>query len=322
MSRRALGFLLVAGLLAATARPAAAQEHPNTARGFNAGFGGGDVDSVNPFNGNLVIHIPIGQAYKVNGHLGYQLSLIYNNNVWDYQKRDDMTTGQTYTQAIPNRTANAGLGWTVSLGRLNPPTSLDVDTSRPAYLSPDGALHTFYPTLHEGDATVSGVQFTRDGTYLRYKAATSEIEFPDGTVHHFNAAGFPDQIHDRFTNQGAFTNQIGIDYTNPSLWAISDGFRIQKVWFRNVLGFQVVDRIELTAFGTGIPATWKFRYNTDDAIPYQVIGCKNTDPLNPQTVPLLTQVLLPDGSTYKMAAADYGTQFNPPCDAGMLKGMT
>jgi RHS repeat-associated protein len=98
-------------------RRAAASEQ---ARGFNAatGFGGGDVDSINPFNGNLVIRIPIGQAYKVNGHLSYQLSLVYNNNVWDYQMRDDGTA--TYTQALPNRTSNAGLGWTVSLGRLNP----------------------------------------------------------------------------------------------------------------------------------------------------------------------------------------------------------
>ena len=315
MSRRAIFLVLLVFLLVGPLRPAAAQQHPNTARGFNAGFGGGDVDSVNPFNGNLVIHIPIGQAYKVNGHLGYQLGLIYNNNVWDYQMRDDGTT--TYTQAIPNRTANAGLGWTVSLGRLNPPTSTDVDTSRPVYLSPDGALHTFYPTLHEGEAAVAGVQYTRDGTYLRYKSATSEIELPDGTIHHFNATGFPDTIRDRFTNQ------ITVDYGNPNLWTISDGFRTQRVWFRTVLAKQVVDRVELSAFGTATPATWTFHYNTDDGIPYQVTGCRNTDPTTVNTaVPLLTQVLLPDGSTYKMAAADYSTQATSPCQAGMLKGMT
>jgi hypothetical protein len=150
MSRRALCLLPLLALLAGMAPPAAAQQHPNTARGFNAaaGFGGGDVDSVNPFNGNLVIRIPVGQPYKVNGSLSYQLNLVYNNNVWDYQEYDNGTA--TYTQAIPNRSANAGLGWMVSLGRLNPPTSTDVDSGKTVYMSPDGAFHTFYPTLHDG----------------------------------------------------------------------------------------------------------------------------------------------------------------------------
>ncbi len=322
MSRRALALTLpLLALLLGPVRPAAAQQHPNTARGFNAttGFGGADVDSVNPFNGNLVIRIPIGQAYKVNGHLSYQLSLVYNNNVWDYQMRDTGTA--TYTQALPNRTSNAGLGWTVSLGLLNPPTSTDVDSTRTVYLSPDGSLHTFYPTLHEGETGVSWIQYTRDGTYLRYNSIANQIEFPDGTIHHFNAAGYPDRISDRFTNQ------ITVDYTASNAWVISDGFRTQKVWFRTLpmIASQVVDRIELSSFGGGLPATWTFQYNSDTPgnPPFQVTGCRNTDSMTANTlVPLLTQVLLPDGSTYKMAAADYSTQSAPVCQVGMLTGMT
>jgi RHS repeat-associated protein len=317
VSRRAvlLSLLLLATL------PAVAQQHPNTARGFNGGFGAGDVDSVNPFNGNLVIRIPIGQGYHVNGNLSYQLGLVYNNNVWDYQQYDDGT--MTYTQALPNRTANAGLGWTVSLGRLNPPTSTDVDTTRTVYLSPDGSLHTFYPTLHEGETGVVAAQYTRDGTYLRYRPGSSEIDFPDGTIHRFRADGFPDQIRDRFGNQITIT--YGTETTSgKAYWTIFDGHRTQTVWFRTVqTGYpQQVDRIELAAFG-GATAKWSFLYNSDDSVPYTVTGCRNTDPAyTNKPVPLLTQVTLPDGSRYRMVAADYGTQTTSVCDAGMLKGIT
>lgn len=316
MSRRALRLPILLLLLAAL--PAAAQQHPNTARGFNAagGFGGGDLDSVNPFNGNLVIRLPVGPAYPVNGRLSYQLALTYNNNVWDYQQYDDGTT--TVTQAIPNRTSNAGLGWMLSLGRLNPPTGTDVDTTRTVYMSPDGALHTFYPTLHDSDPGVAGVQLTRDGTYLRYKVATAEVEFPDGTVHHFNASGFPDQIRDHFNNQ------VAINYSVANRWVLTDGHRTQTVYFRTDLpGYpQAVDHVDLSAFG-GATATWTFRYNQDDGSSFTVTGCRNTDPLYAnKPVPLLTQVILPDGSSYRMAVADYSTQMSPPCQAGMLKGMT
>lgn len=295
--------------------PSIAQQHPNTARGFgaNGSFNPGDLDSVNLFNGNLVIRIPIGQSYPVNGSLSYGLSLVYNNNVWDYQQ----VAEDPVVQALPNRASNAGLGWMVSLGRLNPASSTDFDTNRTAYMSPDGSLHTFYPTLHDGEAAVAGVQYTRDGSYLRFKSAGNEIELPDGTVHHFDPNGFPDQIRDRFNNQ------VNIDYSNASVWTISDGHRTQRIWFRSDLRpFKpVVDRVELAAFN-GTTATWTFRYSDDDGTPVTLTGCRNADPATAsQPVPLLTQVTLPDGSFYRMPAADYGTQTAAPCNSGMLKGM-
>ena len=175
-----------------------------------------------------------------------------------------------------------------------------------------------YPTLHEGETAVAGVQYTRDGTYLRYKSASNEIELPDGTIHHFNGQGFPDQIRDRFGNQ------VIVDYATASLWTISDGHRVHRVWFRTDLPpfNPVVDRIELAAFG-GTTATWRFRYSNDDGIAAIRTGCRNTDPGTANTaVPLLTQVILPDGSSYRMVASDYGSQTVTPCDSGMLRGMT
>jgi RHS repeat-associated protein len=315
MSRRTPKLLLA--LLLAAALPAAAQQHPNTARGFNSSgsFNPGDIDNINLFNGNLVIRIPIGQTYAVNGGLSFQLTLVYNNNVWDYQQ-DQSDTG-SITQAIPNRMSNAGLGWMVSLGRLNPPSSTDVDTTRTTYMTPDGSLHTFYHTLHEGEAAVAGVQYTRDGSYLRFQAASNEVEFPDGTVHHFNTSGFPDQIRDRFNNQ------VNISYATANQWIITDGHRTHRVYFRTDLApfTPIVDHIDLAAFN-GTTATYTFRYSNDDGTPVTLTGCRNADPATANTaVPLLTQMTMPDGSFYRMVAADYGTQTTTPCNSGMRLGM-
>src|SRR5215218_4554735 len=104
-------FLLPCALLADT--------FPSQERGFQAekAFHVGDFDTVNLFNGNLVLTIPIGGSYPVSGGLAYGLTLAYNSNVWDFQQ-DDVNV---YTQALPNRRSNAGLGWRLSMGELLEP---------------------------------------------------------------------------------------------------------------------------------------------------------------------------------------------------------
>ena len=151
-------LLGLAGLTLCQA-PAAAQQHPNVAQGFNpsGSFAAGDIDNVNLFNGNLVIRIPLGQSYPVNAGLSYGLTLVYNSQVWEHQLYAGVT------QSLPYRTSNAGLGWTLSLGRLNPPATLgEFETYRDSYMSPDGARHTFYPTLHEGETENLDIQYSRD----------------------------------------------------------------------------------------------------------------------------------------------------------------
>src|ERR1043165_5210110 len=78
-------WLLSALLVGVVCNPVAAQnQHPNQARGFNANgvYSTFDIDHINTFNGNLVVTIPIGQTYPVNGKLSYSLNLVYNSNVW------------------------------------------------------------------------------------------------------------------------------------------------------------------------------------------------------------------------------------------------
>jgi RHS repeat-associated protein len=73
----------------------AQNQHPNQARGFNSNgvYSSFDIDHINTFNGNLVVTIPIGQSYPVNGSLSYSLSLVYNSNAWSPREVCPQTIG-------------------------------------------------------------------------------------------------------------------------------------------------------------------------------------------------------------------------------------
>ncbi len=319
MSRRKL----LLPLLLLLAVPALADVHPNTAPGFpvEQSFHVGDFDSVNLFNGALTLSLPIGTSYPVNGGFSYNLKLTYNSSPWlfktvKYPIPPDYTQEIPRTQAYPNPCSNAGLGWRVSFGRMDPPCQVpDVNDTYPLgpiYQDENGTDHIFYPTLHDGDADdaavsgVSDVQYTRDGSYLRLKVYTAgyrEIESPDGSVRRFDSTGMPTQLRD------PFGNSLSISYATANQWVLTDSQgRTQRIWFRTDLpGYsQTVDHIDLVTFG-GATATYQFTYAT------QTIGrpCPHNDTdqmgsIGPTvTVPLLTGVTLPDGSTWTNTATDY-----------------
>jgi RHS repeat-associated protein len=78
----------MAALLGFAVRVGAQTQHANQSRGFNPqqAYSTHDLDSVNLLNGNLVLSIPIGQRYKVNGNLSYGLTLHYNSNLWNFEE--------------------------------------------------------------------------------------------------------------------------------------------------------------------------------------------------------------------------------------------
>jgi hypothetical protein len=124
---------------------AALAEEPGLKRGFDATklYDFGNIDAINTFNGNLTLRIPLGPSYSVRGGLSYALTLTYNSKIWDYEER----AGGIH--AVPGRNANAGLGWTATLGRMLVPN----DTANDAYGhwlfgSGDGGSHTANDTLH------------------------------------------------------------------------------------------------------------------------------------------------------------------------------
>jgi RHS repeat-associated protein len=302
-----------------------ADTFPTQERGFQAekAFHVGDFDTVNLFNGNLVLTIPIGGSYPVGGGLSYGLTLIYNSNAWDFEQ-----TASETTQAIPSRRSNAGMGWRLSLGQVLEDTDPSNETTRWHYVGSDGAEHSFYDKLHEGETVASTVRYTRDNSSLRFRSITStqkEVDFPDGTTQIFTWYGQWDWRLTRI--QDRFGNFVNVSYVNDQstgevkAWKIQDQHnRTQTINFVTANWYnRVVGSIVLTAFGD-TTATWTFGYS-EPTIPR---ACPDSDPETlPIAVPLLTSVSLPDGSSWSMPTTDYHLDQTAGCRLpGVLKAIT
>jgi hypothetical protein len=191
-----------------------AQQHPNQQKGFDPDrlYDFNQIDSVNTFNGNLIVTIPLGQRYQVDGGLSYGLTLVYNSHAWDAHQQ----TAQPVTNyAINNLRSNAGMGWLVSLGRLIPPSDYTNQTGPKAfsndpasfiYESPDGNDHVFEGENAPDPAYRYVVKdHVRDPLdNIRMKILSNDstrrwVEFPDGTVHEF---------HDFSTDTPRLTNKL------------------------------------------------------------------------------------------------------------------
>ena len=84
------------------ATPLAAQFQQQTRDlGFSAQnvYSTTDIDSVNLFNGNLVLTLPIGQTYPVSERLSYGLTLVHNSQVWTYVQLLDEDQQTTWVSA-------------------------------------------------------------------------------------------------------------------------------------------------------------------------------------------------------------------------------
>ena len=289
--------------------PAPAQQHPNRGRGLDPEGTYdqlGDLDHVNLFNGAPVLTIPISQSYPLGGSLSYALTLTYSGNVWDYEDRVN-DQGVLFTQALPNRRSNAGLGWLLSLGRMILPTDpTNAALGHWIYESPDGADHVLYATLHNGETMLSDVFYTRDGTYLRFKTTPMTLEFPDGRIHTFDATGRLIKIADRFNNY------VNVTYPDATTWQLTDQHgRNHFVYFTSLVYDgpvkNMVDRVVVAAFN-GTTAIYDLGYTTTMISRY----C-DTDPQtrNGLTVPLLSSIALPDGSSAVRWLGSWNTR-RPP----------
>ncbi|HEX3555793.1 MAG TPA: hypothetical protein VIA62_21455, partial [Thermoanaerobaculia bacterium] len=326
--RRLLSGLLLAAL--GIVVPAAADVHPNTAGGFPVAqsFHAGDVDNVNLFNGSLTLTLPLGPSLPVDGGFSYGLKLVYNSSPWFFQTIDRVADQTPRTQASPTPCSNAGLGWRVSLGRMDPPCQVPDDANDsplgPIYQDEMGTDHIFYATLHDGDPEdaplpgVHDVQYTRDGSYLRLKVYTAgfrEVEFPDGTVRTFDASGLPTRIRDPFGNFLTISYVTGINGADDQ-WVLRDSQnRTQTVFLHtdSISHLQLIDLIQWTAFGNTTAAyTFSYDYASlwrscphDDTDQNGLNGVSDT-----VTVPLLTRLTLPDGSAFQATVNDYLTVLN------------
>jgi RHS repeat-associated protein len=252
--------------LALPALPAAAEQLASRTRGHAADsvYQIGDLDSINHFNGNLTIAIPIGQAYPVSPQLSYRLTLAYNSSVWDYEDLlsclGNKNLPQPYNFPYPTPHSNAGVGWSLHLGRLFEKHDPIFNKNNPSwlYLAPDGSQHNFYEELHPREATTAGVYYSNDGTYLRLDVrnpALVTVESPDGLVRTFSQAGGRyrlTKVADRFGNWMEISYDI-------SSWEITDSHGRSHTLTLN--GDGNVAKVELDAFGDkSAPATYELSY--------------------------------------------------------------
>jgi RHS repeat-associated protein len=210
---KTIARVLAALLIIVSLQPLYGAQNPNTSRGFNADgiYDLNDIDSVNTFSGGVTLTIPIGQTYTAGDRLKYGFTLTYNSSLWDLERRG--SGGTIRTEAVPGRSFNAGLGWTLTLGELR-------FHDHVIYISPDGAAHSFKAnTLHFGgdEAVAADVRYTRDGSYLRMRKVLTAggqsriIDLPDGTSHEFACVNL---CNEPFTN----------DQTRFELRRITDAF--------------------------------------------------------------------------------------------------
>lgn len=353
MTRRVGIASLVALLLtsiAAADKPAAIE------LGFKPGkvYSFGSLDNVNLFNGNMIYTIPLGLQYPVDGKLTYGLTLVYNSKAWDYfyveafSRADDIRAW-----AKPNVRSNAGMGWRVSLGRLIPPSAFtstsgwaEVASAYWTYEGPGGEEHTL--DVRGSNATVSlstdAGNYYADNASLRMVVVDSnsrEIQFPNGDVHTFTY----ERHAWRLTKMvDAFDNYVNVAYTYASTsdrttaWKLSDAHgRTHTINFINSpymsesvdLG-QIVSSIVMRGYGTTTTdVTYTFNYETAASVAY---GCEHNIPTDSNdfspsptttraTVPLLTSISLPDGSSWQFAYY-YDSASLGDCAAGLLKDVT
>jgi len=226
-------LILASTLICATAAAGDPNEiHENVARGIKPDkmYHFTELDSVNLFNGNLSLSIPIGGPHPVSERLSWGLMLAYNSKSWDSRERTE--DGVTSIETLPSNRSNAGNGWLLSLGRLFSPGDIGYNhTGSWVYESPDGGDHVFYTTLHAGETAVPNVFYTADGTYLRIRGGATNydpvfVDFPDGSVHTFTPYLDGQQWRRRLTKVAdAFGNNYTIGYAASGadeIWTIED----------------------------------------------------------------------------------------------------
>lgn len=301
--------IVAAGCLT-PAIPASAQKTPTDEVGFNPQklYDVNDIDSVNLFNGNLTVTLPIGRRYQVSSALSYQLMLVYNGKIYDietFECEDGDGNPMICVDDVPTRQSNAGVSWRVSLGRLLAPHDVTANRSsfdRDDYIyeGPAGDEHTF-PSAND-DAPV---MLSNDPQPLRLiKVAnagvpTREVEFPTGEIHRFQQVALTNDeyygvwhlvsIRDRFSNQVTiapmYTNVGG--HLRETGWSISDTVgrshqvnfvyhsALSETWNRGMS----VSSIKLDGLD-GVDTTYTFTYTT----------CS--------WMPMLQSVTLPDATSY------------------------
>ncbi len=285
--------------------------YASQARGVDAEsvFQIGDIENINLYNGNISLSIPLGPAYPLNGGQKYQLSMHYNANPWDpVQARCQLEDGGPSVNHdviawLPQFSANAGLGWELSLGRVlkgefedislpdattnNYPENNGRGKADWVYVAPDGARHRFQNTFpigltEEENFSVTGeMWYSQPDGRMRLEVVSFglqvNIHFTDGSIHEFTNIGSPDWPDYRpskiYYGHSSFNNYIEINYDKGTnrVWTITDSMgRTHRVNFHaetagGERAFHRLKKVRLSGVG-GSTIEYGFAYRENQTV--------------------------------------------------------
>jgi RHS repeat-associated protein len=150
---------LLAGRLSAQSGP---DNDPAAAQGYvDNAFHDSSFDSINEFNGQLTVPIPVGPEYPVGPSLKLQLMLVYNSKVWDYGAPVPEDALGSWRPIVGDPAL--GIGWNLTPGKVVPCGS---GLQRVCFSRSDGAEIVFFP-----ETPGATVWQTQDGNRYRLSRA-------------------------------------------------------------------------------------------------------------------------------------------------------
>jgi RHS repeat-associated protein len=159
-------------------------------------YAGGADYSVNLYNGNLIVGIPL---ITLPGRAGHDLQLTMSYNSKQLVRRQVYTSANYYWQPQFYQDGPTSGRWLV-----NSWPTLKTDSSTCYYFtSPDGAVHKM-----DREGYPSGYYYASDGSGLRYHAGVKRVEFPDGTYFDFSESAYG-RVHHVDRNGNRITYQSG-----------------------------------------------------------------------------------------------------------------
>lgn len=154
---------------------------PDGAPGYvRSAFDHGPVDSINLYNGQLTLPIPLGPSYPIGPKLKLQLALTYNSQVDSFGKPLVQSVDFSYKPLAGN--PSLGIGWSLTLGAIKNCQHGSM-TFGVCYFGPDGSQHMFNKPQTYG-------RITGDASPLFLKGSGPyDMWDGDGNHYEFGAAG-------------------------------------------------------------------------------------------------------------------------------------
>ncbi len=222
MRGRVRSFLAVAVLIRSAAGAQSGPDNdPAQAQGFAKNvFHHSSVDSINQYNGQLTVPVPIGPTFQIGPSLAFQLVLTYNTRLTEPGHPTD-TTSPNYYPVVGDPAL--GIGWSLTPGKIAC-SALSTSGSQggPCYVRPDGAQIDFPPGGGRA-ADGSGYELVHNGaspadTYTMFDGDGARFDFTR------RIAGYDDNARESPQQGPGYARDFGRGRDGYYLTAIRDSF--------------------------------------------------------------------------------------------------